>query len=133
MCEHCKKDSVSGRYAEPDEQIQCETSEEDSPRCPEKSLYVVFDKHVEHHLCEDHLTDERNEYFGGKGELLVLAGEEGVEFERIEGTAPECDFLIMGPPVHRCGGRSTHAKIVVDAYSLCPSHAEDMGFSIKTN
>ena len=132
MCEHCKKDSVSGRYAEPDEQIQCETSEEYGPRCPEKGLYVVFDKHVEHHLCDDHLTDERNEYFQGKGEFLAGL-EEDVQFEKIEGTAPECDFLITGPSLRRCGERATHAKIVVDPYILCPSHAEDMGFSVKTN
>ncbi len=134
MCERCKTEfKISGRYAEPDEQTQCKSSEENEPRCPENGLYVVSDQHVEDHLCDDHLTDERNAYFRGKGELLALAGlEEGVQFEKIEESS-KCDYYIQGPPLRSCGERATHAKIVIDVYVLCPFHAEDMGFSIHTN
>ena len=132
MCEHCGKDSVSGRYVEPDEQTQCETSEEGCLRCPENGLYVVFDKHVVQHLCDDHLTAERNEYFQGKGEFLE-GFEEDVQFEKIEEAVSKCDYLIEGPPSRSCGERATHAKLVADPYILCPLHAEDMGFSIQTN
>ena len=127
-------EGISGRYIEPTEQTQCQASKEDgTQQCPENSLYVVFDKHVEHHLCDEHLTEERNAYFRGKGGFLEGL-EEGVEFEKIKGnTTSECDYYIQGPPLHHCGGRATHAKIVVDVYFLCPLHAEDMGFLIQTN
>ena len=74
MCEHCRSGKI---WEEDKEEDVCEWSnpapleDEDElpPMCPNPATRVVWDRHVEDHLCDEHVDQENVDLDRGVGDL----------------------------------------------------------------
>ena len=74
MCEHCRSGKM---WKEDKEEDVCEWSnpepleDEDElpPMCPTPATRVVWDRHVEDHLCDEHVDQENVDLDRGVGDL----------------------------------------------------------------
>ena len=126
MCEHCREGRTwQEPFVQADEMDFCEYSSEDaSEHCERPPSMVTYDRHVEDHLCAEHVALADRQLDEGRGQLLREAGlQQSEDFLPLQEEAT-CSFIESGPQsLPACGEPATHAKMVIDVSTHCSSHA----------
>ncbi len=137
MCEHCRSGKM---WKEDKEEDVCEWSnpepleDEDElpPMCPNPATRVVWDRHVEDHLCDEHVDQENVDLDRGVGDLHRSFGlQQSVDYLPIRDSQCPCSGYLgnplQGEPVTKCLNPASHAKMVIEKYTYCVEHAGEIG------
>ncbi len=126
MCEHCLVEKV---WAEPigdEEQEQCEYDSE-GEECTALASYLISDRHVEHHLCQEHVDLANDLLDKGLGPFLRAAGvQQSVDYLPV-GPGEVCDHIAPGS-LEACGNQATHAEMLTSILAFaCERHNPEFG------
>ena len=112
MCEHCRSGKM---WKEDKEEDVCEWSnpepleDEDElpPMCPNPATRAVWDRHVEDHLCDEHVGQESVDLDRGVGDFYRSFGlQRSVDYLPIRDSQCPCSGYLGNPlasePMTKC-------------------------------
>ena len=140
MCEHCHAGKVWVENMREGETDICEWSvpeNEDPEMCPNPATHILWDRHVENHLCPGCVDLENQSLDQGLGGLYrQLDLQDSVDYLPINRdvgqTELSCDQfireLLLEEKIQECGKPASHAKMVIEHYSYCLTHIRELGY-----